>query len=139
MNNKKIRVAIAVLATSIIGLGGWWAAATIARPSEVSQSISTNTQQVEREQSRLSITADGREVRHEGEAGKTALATLRKLTTVETTESAYGEFVSSIQGVAADSSKEFWAFYVNGNVASEGAGTYTARAGDTITWKLEEF
>ena len=77
MNNKKIRVAIAVLATSIIGLGGWWAAATIARPSEVSQNTSTNTQQVEPDQSRLSSTADGREVQYEGEVGKTALATLR--------------------------------------------------------------
>jgi hypothetical protein len=49
-------------------------------------------------------------------------------------------FVTSINGVAADDSKQqYWSLYVNDQQAQTGAGTATAAPSDTITWKLETY
>jgi hypothetical protein len=87
--------------------------------------------------SNLNISTDGKTVSYEGVAGETALTTLRNLTSVQTQASSYGEFVTSINSLTANSSTQFWAFYVNGQAAAVGAGTYTAVQGDKIEWKLE--
>ncbi len=71
----------------------------------------------------------------DGVEGKTALDLLKQYHTVETTTSSYGDFVTTIDGQAANSS-QFWAFYVNGEMATEGAGTYVTKSGDRIVFKL---
>ncbi len=72
------------------------------------------------------------------DAGKTALELLKAKYTVETKEFAgLGEFVTAINGVAADD-KHFWAFYINQEMAQVGASQYAAKYGDQIVWKLEE-
>lgn len=75
---------------------------------------------------------------YDGQDGKTALELLKAKYPNTTTESStYGDYVTGIDGVKADSSKEYWAFYVNGEVANEGAGTYQTKSSDKIEWRLE--
>lgn len=87
--------------------------------------------------SSLQISPNGKVVSYNGVNGETALTTLKRLTQIETTQSSYGEYVTSIGGLAANSSKEYWAFYVNKKLAAVGAGSYKAIGGDKIEWKLE--
>lgn len=75
-------------------------------------------------------------VTYEGVEGKDALTLLKEKHTVETESSAFGEFVKSIDGVAAGTT-HFWAFYVNDNLAEVGAGAYITKSGDQIRWQLD--
>lgn len=78
-----------------------------------------------------------KEVSYDGVAGKNALALLKASHATETKSyKGLGELVTSIDGVKADS-KHFWSFYLNGEQAQVGAGSYTTKSGDKITWKLE--
>ena len=77
------------------------------------------------------------QVSYEGVQGQTALTLLKAKYNVKTkTYKGLGEQVISIDGVKPDK-KHFWAFNVNGKLASVGAGAYKTKRGDTITWKLE--
>lgn len=78
------------------------------------------------------------DVSYQGVEGKNALELLKQLHQVETKSyEGLGELVTSINGVTADYS-HFWAFYVNEQQSQVGAGSYSTKATDTITWKLEE-
>jgi hypothetical protein len=78
-------------------------------------------------------------VSYEGQNDKTALELLKDKYQVDTKEfSGVGEFVSAIEGVAAEDGKNFWAFYVDGQMATEGAGTYKTKDGEKIEWRLDE-
>lgn len=75
-------------------------------------------------------------VSYHGVMGMDALAILKQKHHVQTkTYSGFGEEVTGIDGVLADS-KHYWAFYINGKMAQVGAGSYTTKASDTLTWKL---
>jgi hypothetical protein len=86
----------------------------------------------------LTISEDQKSVKYEGQAGKTALELLNAGAEIKTESSDFGDFVIGINGVEADSAVEYWSFYVNGEYASEGAGTYQTSDGDQIEWKLEQ-
>lgn len=75
-------------------------------------------------------------VTYQGEGGKTALELLKIHAEVETDQYDFGELVTSINGVASDGSK-YWTFYVNDQMASEGAGDYETEDSDVIEWKLQ--
>lgn len=78
-----------------------------------------------------------KQISYEGVAGQNALVLLKQKYRVQTKQyKGIGELVTSIDGVQADS-KHFWSFYVNGKPATVGAGAYTTKNGDKITWKLE--
>lgn len=84
------------------------------------------------------VSTSPKEFSYDGVAGKNALALLKASHKTETKSyKGLGELVTSIDGVKADS-KHFWSFYVNGEQAQVGAGAYTTKSGDKITWKLEE-
>lgn len=87
---------------------------------------------------KISFSDGGKQVTYTGEAGKTALANLQALTTVEVKSTSYGDMVTVINGVRAQDGKNYWAFYVNGAYANEGAGTYKTKFGDKLMWKLED-
>lgn len=58
--------------------------------------------------------------------------------TLGTKEYSFGTAIESINGVdQKDADGKYWAFYVNGALAQEGASTLVAKAGDRIEWKLE--
>lgn len=128
---KKVIAAFAVLLLAAAGVGAYIAT----RPADTAQkSTTTQTEAV----SKIKFSLAGKQAAYNGVVGQTALQTLQSLTTVNTQDSSYGTMVVGINGKQAEDSKNYWAFYVNGTYANEGAGTYKSKAGDKITWKLED-
>ncbi|MFE6235141.1 DUF4430 domain-containing protein [Cellulosimicrobium sp. NPDC057862] len=85
-------------------------------------------------------TDDAPEFSYEGRAGTTALDLLLEADpSAQVTGEGENAFVTAIDGVAADPDSEFWALYVNGEMATVGAGSLETTDGDEITWKLETF
>ncbi len=81
------------------------------------------------------------ELSYPGEDGKTALDLLLENDPDAQVEGE-GEqaMVTGINGRTADDSKnEYWALYVDGEMAQVGAGSLETSDGQTITWKLETF
>lgn len=76
---------------------------------------------------------------YEGEDGETALDLLLAQDP-QAEMSGEGEmaFVTAIQGRVAEDGKEFWALYVDGEMAQVGAGALETEDGQQIEWKLEE-
>ncbi len=81
----------------------------------------------------------GKTITYKGEDGLTALELLNKKCQTESTGQGESSFITKVNGVEANSSKEFWSFKVNGEMASVGAGSYTTKNSDTITWELSTF
>lgn len=124
------KILIVVIAGALLG-GGFFVLNSRDDKAPAKVSSSATTTKV------VKISADKKTVSYDGQEGKTALELLKSLTSVETQSSAYGDFVISVNGLKADSTKEYWSFYVNGAYASEGAGTYKTNSIDKIEWKLE--
>ncbi len=98
----------------------------------------TTEQSTQTTKPEISFSSDGKVVKYAGQDGQTALALLQAGTQVETQESSFGEFVSGINGVQANAAKNYWAFYVDGDYATEGAGSYQTKDGQMIEWRLED-
>ncbi|MCB7137268.1 DUF4430 domain-containing protein [Cellulosimicrobium marinum] len=80
------------------------------------------------------------ELSYDGEDGRTALDLLLEADpSAQVTGEGENAFVTAIDGVEADPDSEFWALYVNGEMASVGAGSLDTTDEDEITWKLETF
>ncbi len=80
------------------------------------------------------------ELSYDGRDGATALDLLLEADpSAQVTGEGENAFVTAVDGVAADPSGEFWALYVNGEMAAVGAGSLETKDGDEITWKLETF
>lgn len=136
--NKKLRIILAsVLSLTVIGGAVFLYVNQDKNTTNQDSSVSSNLEQQPAQSSQINFSEDGKTVDYTGVLDETALATLKALAQVETKESSYGEFVTTINGVTADESKEYWSFYVNGSYANEGAGTYKAKSGDNFQWKLE--
>lgn len=74
---------------------------------------------------------------YSGEEGKNALEILQSKTTVEQDNSG---LVTSINNIKANpSTREYWAFYINGEMAPVGPQDYITKDTDTIEWRLETF
>lgn len=83
---------------------------------------------------------DAPELSYEGRAGATALDLLLEADpSAQVTGEGENAFVTAIDGVVADPDSEFWALYVNDEMATVGAGSLETKDGDEITWKLETF
>ncbi len=123
---KQLTTAVAVAALITIGGFGVYHNTQSSRVDTATHTTHTETTK------RESIAYNGIE-------GQTALATLVELVPVETQSSEFGDFVTSIDGSVADSNSEYWAFYVNGELAPVGASSYITQDGDMIEWKLESF
>lgn len=76
------------------------------------------------------------EVTYHGQNGVNALTLLKKYATVQTKQYSFGAFVTSINGTPGNGPK-YWTFYINNKEASVGAGEYTTKNGDILTWKLQ--
>lgn len=78
-------------------------------------------------------------VSYTGQKDKTALAQLKETVSgVVTKSSDYGEYVQSIGEDIGGVDDKYWSFYVNGKMASVGAGSYVAKGGEKIEWKFEK-
>lgn len=83
----------------------------------------------------LQVTQD--KFSYQGKTGKNALTLLEEKAAVEQDKSG---LVVSINGRLASASKhEYWAFYVNGQLAPVGPADYKTKDGDLIEWKIEKY
>jgi hypothetical protein len=74
---------------------------------------------------------------YKGEEGKDALTLLKEKTEIELDKVG---MVVSIDGKKADLEKrEFWGFYVNGEMAQVGAADYRSKDTDIIDWRIENY
>jgi len=55
---------------------------------------------------------------------------------VQTKHYSFGDMVVSVNGTPGTGPK-YWTFYINGKMAEVGAGSYTTKASDVISWKLQ--
>jgi len=70
--------------------------------------------------------------------GVTSLAQLKQAnSTVQTVSSSYGDYVDAINGLKGGTDGKYWSFYIDGTLASVGAGSYTQNGGEKIEWKFE--
>jgi len=123
-NNKAIITILVIIVLSVIGLCAWGIL-----NERASHNKETDTEQQ---------TPEAKIIEYRGEDGRTALEILRDKYAVETTEfPGFGEFVTSIDG-KSDDETHFWAFYINGEMAMEGASTYVTNSDETIRWQLDE-
>jgi len=121
-----------LIVTALLATGGivW----TTTRPNqatadEQSSSITTKTP-IER--NRIEIT-------YPAKAGETSLDQLKQeADNVITKQSAYGEYVDSIEGHKGGTDEKYWSFYIDGTMATVGAGSYTQKGGETIEWKFQK-
>lgn len=132
--NKTKQIIAAFAAIAVIGAGGFW----LYSSNDDNQTPVNTTQESNQQESNTEETANTTYVSYEGVSGKIALDLLKENYEVTTQDSDFGEFVTSINGTEADSNAEYWSFYVNGEYASEGAGTYQTTEGEKIEWKLEQ-
>lgn len=76
-------------------------------------------------------------ITYKGQKGQDALTLLKQQATIAQTNSG---LVTTINGVKANrTNHEYWAFYINGHLATIPASDYQTKNSDTITWKLEKY
>jgi hypothetical protein len=74
---------------------------------------------------------------YKGKDGVDALTLLKEKAEVE--EDSVG-MVVSVNGIQADFEKrEFWGFYVNGEISQVGAADYETKDIDVIDWRIENY
>jgi len=84
------------------------------------------------------VKSDPAYVTYNATAGVTSLAQLKEAnSTVQTVSSSYGDYVDSINGQKGGTDGKYWSFYIDGTLASVGAGSYTQKGGEKIEWKFE--
>lgn len=68
---------------------------------------------------------------------KTSLDQLKETTpNVQTKTTEYGEYVDTIGSLVGGTDGKYWTFYIDGEMASVGAGSYIQKGGEKIEWKF---
>lgn len=119
LKSKLLVAVVIVVALAGIGTAVWVYAGN---PGDVHTTVNTQKQTTQ--------------VSYRGQNGVNALTLLKKYATVKTKHYSFGDMVTSIDGTAGNGPK-YWTFYVNNKEASVGAGSYTTKNSDTLTWKLQ--
>jgi len=134
MKYKTLRIATLAMALALVAGGG---SIYVANRHDARPDAATDSARMAPQTAKLTISDAGKTVAYEGQTGRTALAVLQSLADVTTKQSSYGEFVTGINDVQADGDTKYWAFYVNGKLADEGAGTFKTADGQKIEWRVE--
>ena len=135
--NKVHPIFAAIVFIVVIAVGFGILAVVAKNQADDIAGLKTQILQLQSINSTNDIRANG--VSYEGKNDKTALELLKNKYQVETKDfSGMGEFVIAIDGVKSEDGKNFWAFYVDGEMAMEGAGTYKTKDGEKIEWRLDE-
>lgn len=128
-NAKRYGIAIAIVA--ILGL----AVALALYQSNAQPQVTPAMQSVESAPPELGRT----EISYHAQPGITSLEQLKsEAKNVLTQESEYGELVDSVEGHKGGTNGAYWSFYVNGEMAQVGAGSYVQEEGDYIEWKFQK-
>jgi hypothetical protein len=77
-------------------------------------------------------------ISYQGEDGKNALELLQRNHQVQTQDSSFGTFVTSIDNVA-QTENSFWLYYVDGKAGDAAADKTVTQNGQTIEWRYESF
>ena len=143
LNPKSWLAFVAVIAIAVLG----WNVATggSQEKSEPASSSTAAEEQIKTVRASITINPNiesevlGAE-NIEIEEGKTALDLTRKVVGVETSGEGEMAFVTTINGIYADPSKnEFWELVINGQPAQVGAGSYKVKQGDEIEWRISKY
>lgn len=123
-----------IIAGVILLIGGGVGIAII-----TNQNTTANDQSSQQEVVESESTWQDNVLTYNGQAGKTALELLQEH--ADATISGEGEmaYVTGINGVDADPNGEYWQFLINGESSMVGAGSYTTKANDVITWQIATF
>ena len=76
------------------------------------------------------------QISYHGHDGVDALTLLKQKAAVQVKHYSFGDQVISINGTSGNGPK-YWTFYINNKEATVGAGAYTTKDGDTLTWRLQ--
>jgi hypothetical protein len=74
-------------------------------------------------------------VTYKGENGQNALKILKQDTSVEQNHSGLVVAINEYKPTGHN----YWAFYINGKLASVGPASYITKNSDTIQWKIEKY
>lgn len=96
---------------------------------------SNNTEQA-RDKTSEEVTVVSENIVLEGEEGKTVLEILEAKYEVKKEVYDFGTMVQAINNLEANE-ENFWAFYVNGQMANQGADSQITKEGDLIEWRYE--
>lgn len=128
---KKILIGLVVAAVLIVGYVFWPSTAT---------NTYTNTNVVANANTNISTCTTtslaGAAVSYTGKAGVTAAALLTQNS--HTMGKDASGLINAIDSVKPGD-RQYWAFYVNCQLAQVGAEQYTTKDGDIIHWKLDSF
>jgi len=119
---KPIKIVVATVAVVALLGGGAWA--------YVANSPAHQVEAVTNSQNQLT------QISYRGEQGVDALTLLKQHATVGVKHYSFGDLVTSIDGSAGNGPK-YWTFYINGQEAQVGAGSYKTKDSDTLKWKLQ--
>ena len=127
MNNifRKFEIFVIVVIIAVIGI--------IYALTQKPATLGEVKEQAQPQQQEISASS----VSYQGVEGQNAFELLKASHQVEFTHYDFGDFVTSINGVAADED-HFWSFYINGAQSQVGASAYVTKSSDLIEWKLEE-
>lgn len=131
---KILTIVLSAAIVAVLGFSGYY---FVANRNDNNTSQVTSIEETKPTQGSISFADDGRSLSYQGQEGIDVLTTLKSLTDVQTNSFDFGEFVTSINGVTADSSKEYWSLLINDKPSEVGAGAYIAKNGDVIKWQLE--
>jgi len=127
----------AVIAALVIVGGLFWFVSSSTTTTDTTPTEQNQSEQAENA-SVITLSEEGKVVSYQGVAGEVVLDTMKAGIAIRTEISEFGEFVTGIGDVDADSSKNFWGYTVNGEFAEVGAGEYVAKEGDQIEWRLTD-
>ncbi len=113
-----------IIAVVVIAALGFGATAYVANSPTHKVSVVTNAQH------------QTIQLSYHGQSNQNALALLKKHATVQTKHYTFGDMVTTINGTKGTGPK-YWTFYINNRMANVGAGVYTTKSTDTLTWKLQ--
>lgn len=112
-----------IIAALILAIGGGTWAYVANSPSHKVQTLTNAQHQLT-------------QLSYQGQNGQNALVLLKTHAQVQTKHYSFGDMVTAINGVTGSGPK-YWTFYLNGKMASVGAGAYTTKSTDHVTWKLQ--
>lgn len=127
---RTYKIILSLVAAGIIATTGVVLTNQAQTPAPTQPTVSEQAAPVERTRTVITYTA---------KAGDTSLVQLkREADKVVTQQSEYGEYVDSIEGHKGGTDGKYWSFYVDGEMASVGAGSYTQTGGEVIEWKFQK-
>ncbi|MCW1296139.1 MAG: DUF4430 domain-containing protein [Candidatus Parvarchaeota archaeon] len=72
--------------------------------------------------------------------GKTAIEALEIVMDVDVNQTSFGPFITCINHICgSNEERTYWAFYINGEYAMEGAGSYKVKQGDVLSFNLTKY